>query len=244
MRKLPRTEERRAIKQRSPAGARWAVKGIHQIEKIRHCESLIVGCLAIGVKRTGPTATQDVAAPLTSIVCDTCSDNEARIPTSSSVEKWACDDHCGCVLAAAVYAAEGGGEVVPRRGRFPTVGTLSLARGEGAERTRDCDCARTGRVEPIQLRFGDCGEGLPARLSRGAPQSEKLRRNGEADPHTVQLRDERRLPGYIGGIGGDRQVHTDLLCGIFDGRQFGDQDGGRVRHKGAAGAPRRVCNLP
>jgi hypothetical protein len=27
------------------------VTRIHQIEKMRHCEPLIVGCLAIGVKR-------------------------------------------------------------------------------------------------------------------------------------------------------------------------------------------------
>jgi hypothetical protein len=30
-------------KQRSPAGARWAVERIHRIEKMRHRESLIVG---------------------------------------------------------------------------------------------------------------------------------------------------------------------------------------------------------
>jgi hypothetical protein len=39
-----------AIKQRSPAGGRWAGREIHQIEKMRHCESLIVGGLEDWVK--------------------------------------------------------------------------------------------------------------------------------------------------------------------------------------------------
>jgi hypothetical protein len=39
-----------AHKQRSPAGARWADREIHRIEKMRHCESLIVGGEADWVK--------------------------------------------------------------------------------------------------------------------------------------------------------------------------------------------------
>jgi hypothetical protein len=42
-----------SIKQRSPAGGRWAEKKIHQIEKMRHCESLIVGVRRIWVKFGG-----------------------------------------------------------------------------------------------------------------------------------------------------------------------------------------------
>jgi hypothetical protein len=38
------------IKQRSPAGGRWADREIHQIEKMRHFESLIVGVDAASVK--------------------------------------------------------------------------------------------------------------------------------------------------------------------------------------------------
>jgi hypothetical protein len=39
-----------SIKQRSPAGGRWADKKIHQIEKMRHCESFIVGADEARVK--------------------------------------------------------------------------------------------------------------------------------------------------------------------------------------------------
>jgi hypothetical protein len=42
-----------SIKQRSPAGGRWAEKKIHQIEKMRHCESSIVGVRRIWVKFGG-----------------------------------------------------------------------------------------------------------------------------------------------------------------------------------------------
>jgi hypothetical protein len=38
------------IKQRSPADGRWAEKEIHQIEKMRHCESLIVEGEPVPVK--------------------------------------------------------------------------------------------------------------------------------------------------------------------------------------------------
>jgi hypothetical protein len=38
------------IKQRSPAGARWAAKEIHQIEKMRHCEFSIVAAGVAWVK--------------------------------------------------------------------------------------------------------------------------------------------------------------------------------------------------
>jgi hypothetical protein len=41
-----------AIKQRSPAGARWAGKQFHQIEKMHHRESLILRVIAIRVKLT------------------------------------------------------------------------------------------------------------------------------------------------------------------------------------------------
>src|SRR5437879_10475425 len=41
------------IKQRSPAGARWAVTQSHQIEKMNHRESLILRGIAIPVKLTG-----------------------------------------------------------------------------------------------------------------------------------------------------------------------------------------------
>src|SRR6267143_104501 len=40
----------RAIKQRSPAGTRWAGSRIHQIEKMRHGELTIVGAGALPVK--------------------------------------------------------------------------------------------------------------------------------------------------------------------------------------------------
>jgi len=39
-----------ARKQRSPAGARWAGKTIHHIEKMRHRESFILGVPPIPVK--------------------------------------------------------------------------------------------------------------------------------------------------------------------------------------------------
>jgi len=41
-----------ALKQRSPAGARWAVTQFHQIEKMNHRESSIVGGNPIPVKLT------------------------------------------------------------------------------------------------------------------------------------------------------------------------------------------------
>jgi hypothetical protein len=40
----------RALKQHSPAGARWAVTQFHQIEKMNHRESSIVGGNPIPVK--------------------------------------------------------------------------------------------------------------------------------------------------------------------------------------------------
>src|SRR5258707_10881634 len=116
------------------------------------------------------------------------------------VAQWACDDDCGSVLAAAVRAAEGGGAAVSRCGRFAVACGMSLAGGEAEGCAGDCDRARAGGLFRFELRAGDCGENVSARISRGAAESAELRRHGEADADAVQLRDERGLPGGAGGI--------------------------------------------
>jgi hypothetical protein len=49
------------IKQRSPAGARWAGKQLHQIEKMHHRESSILKGIAIPVKLSGKIFEQRLA---------------------------------------------------------------------------------------------------------------------------------------------------------------------------------------
>ena len=56
--------ETSAIKQRSPAGARRAGREIHQIEKMRHVESSIVGVPAVPVKLGGKPLDSEFRARL------------------------------------------------------------------------------------------------------------------------------------------------------------------------------------
>src|ERR1700687_5056382 len=159
------------------------------------------------------------------------------------VAEWACDDDCFCVLAAAVCAAEGGGAVVPRCGRFAVARDVSLAGGEGEGCAGDCDCARPGGLLRFELRAGDCGKGVPTRVSCGAAEPAELWRLGKAYAHAVQLRAERGLPGGAGGIGERRRVQPSFLCGIFDGREFSDEDGGGVWGRSAESAEGSVRDL-
>src|SRR5216683_6361548 len=139
------------------------------------------------------------------------------------VAEWACDDDRGGVLAAAVRAAEDGGAAVSRCRRFAVACGVSLAGGKATGCAGDCDRARTGGLLRLKLRAGGCGEGISAGISRGATESEKLRRFGKVYSHAIQLRDERGLSRGFRGIDGRRRVHASFLCGIFDGWEFGDK---------------------
>src|ERR1700674_354797 len=141
-------------------------------------------------------------------------------------------------------AAEGRGAAVPCRRRFTVACCLSLAGGEAEGCAGDCDCARAGGLLRFELRAGDCGAGVSARISCGAAESEELRRLGEVYAHALQFRDERGLSRGAEGIDGRRPVRASFLCGIFDGWEFGDQDGGRVRGGGAACPTWSLRDLP
>ena len=54
-RKSVQPAETHFIKQRSPAGGRWAGKKADQIKKMRHCDLFIVGIATPRVKFTGVT---------------------------------------------------------------------------------------------------------------------------------------------------------------------------------------------
>src|SRR6266481_8503509 len=109
------------------------------------------------------------------------------------VAEWTCDDDCFCVLAAAVCAAESGGAVVPRCGRFAVARDVSLAGREAQGCAGDSDRARAGGLLRFELRSGDCGKSLSTRISCRAAEPAELWRHGEADADAVQLRDERGL---------------------------------------------------
>src|SRR5947199_6061745 len=66
-----------ALKQRSPAGGRRAVRKIHQIEKMNHCEVLSLGCVSGMVKaahdcrigKSAPAGEQEVVPILSPRFC-------------------------------------------------------------------------------------------------------------------------------------------------------------------------------
>src|SRR5258707_12182079 len=121
------------------------------------------------------------------------------------VAEWACDDDRGGVLAAAVRAAEGGGAAVSRCGGFAVACGLSLAGGKAEGCAGDCDRARAGGLLRFELRAGGCGEGISAGISRGATESEKLRRVGKDFSPAIKNPDEGGLARGCCGIRGRRR---------------------------------------
>src|SRR5258707_6759199 len=140
------------------------------------------------------------------------------------VAEWACDDDRGGVLAAAVCAAEDGGAAVSRCGGFAVACGVSLAGGKAEGCAGDCDRARAGGLLRFELRAGGCGEGISTGISRGATESEKLRRFGKVYSHAIQLRDERGLYRGFRGIDGRGRGHPRFLFRVFHGWEFGGEN--------------------
>src|SRR5258706_239674 len=142
-------------------------------------------------------------------------------------------DDGGGVPAAEVCVAGGRGEVVSRGCGDAVERRVPLAGGETRRCAGDRDCAWPRRVVRFELCTGNCGQGLGAWISCHADESEKLRRDGAADADLIQQRVERGLSRDSFGIDG-RAVYADLFCRGFDGREFGDGNGGGGGERAAA----------
>src|SRR5258708_28973205 len=150
-------------------------------------------------------------------------------------EKRALADDGGGVLAAEVCFAGGCGTIVSRGCGDAVERRVPLAGGEARRCAGPRDCAWPRRVVRFELCTGNCGQGVGAGISFCADESEELRRDGAADANLIQQRVERGLPRDTFGIYG-RGIYADLFCGIFDGREFGEENGGGERGGGACGS--------
>src|SRR5438105_9489447 len=155
-------------------------------------------------------------------------DHDSRIRAPSFAKERPCHDHRRRFGSASFQDSASTSATLSGGQGFLAPRALSLAVRKEQTRTRSRPRARPRGLKRFELHAWHRRKSVSPGLSRRPPEPTQLWRNRSSDSHTLQFRNEQRLPRRIPRTLERRRLWTTLLRRILHGRQSRHQNGGRV----------------